>query len=104
LVRDKHAGKEVVAEAEPPEATEVVDLMDALRRSVEGSRGKRAQGRASKGSQSGAGKRSKSSRNEQADLSELTKGDLDRKARELGIEGRSKMKRSELEKAVRKAS
>jgi DNA end-binding protein Ku len=127
LVRDKHAGKEVVAESEPPEATEVVDLMEALRRSVEGSRSKRSGGGRSKSGQSSAGKRSEGSRStsaegsassrnkradsksakdapKQADLAELTKTDLDRKARELGIEGRSKMKRADLEKAVRKAS
>jgi DNA end-binding protein Ku len=35
LIDDKRAGNEVVAEAAPPEATEVTDLLEALRRSVE---------------------------------------------------------------------
>lgn len=35
LIEDKQKGREVVVSAEPPEPTEVVDLMDALQRSVE---------------------------------------------------------------------
>jgi DNA end-binding protein Ku len=91
LLRDKQAGKEVVAAAEPPEATEVVDLMEALRRSVESTRKGRA-------------KSEKKRTGKSSDLSELSKADLDRRARELGITGRSKMKRADLEKAVSRAS
>jgi DNA end-binding protein Ku len=82
LVADKQAGKEIVAEAEPPRATGADDLMDVLSRSVENIRGKR----------------------KATDLADLSKADLDRRARQLKISGRSKMKRGELEKAVRKAS
>ncbi|SDM67755.1 non-homologous end joining protein Ku [Allokutzneria albata] len=82
LVRDKKKGKAIVAEAEPPEPTGVVDLMEALRRSVE---------KARKGKT-------------KPDLSELRKSELDAMARELDIKGRSKLSRAELEKAVRKAS
>ncbi|MCS7482030.1 Ku protein [Umezawaea endophytica] len=80
LMRAKKAGKKTVSAEEPPEATEVVNLMEALRRSVEGTRKKTA------------------------DLSDLSKADLDKQAKALGITGRSKMKRADLEKAVRKAS
>jgi DNA end-binding protein Ku len=59
--------------------------MEALRRSVESTR------------KGGA-------RKKDVDLSELSKADLDRRARELGIAGRSKMKRADLEEAVREAS
>jgi DNA end-binding protein Ku len=83
LLRRKKAGKKTIAAEEPPEATEVVDLMEALRRSVEGGRKKRST---------------------EADLSELSKADLDKRARELGVKGRSKMKRADLEKAIRQAS
>lgn len=38
LIEDKRKGKEIVTEAQAPEATGVVDLMDALRRSVAGAR------------------------------------------------------------------
>lgn len=41
LIEDKRKGREVVVEAEPPEATGVVDLMEALQRSVEASKKKR---------------------------------------------------------------
>jgi DNA end-binding protein Ku len=88
LLRDKQAGKEVIAAEEPPEATEVVDLMEALRRSVERTR---------KGGVKAEQKKS-------VDVSELSKADLDKRARELGIAGRSKMKRADLEEAVREAS
>ncbi|HEX6346205.1 Ku protein [Umezawaea sp.] len=80
LLRAKRAGKKTASAAEPPEATEVVDLMEALRRSVEGTRAK------------------------QPSLSDLSKAELVERAKALGISGRSKMKRAELEKAVRRAS
>ncbi|MCP3802252.1 Ku protein [Allokutzneria sp. A3M-2-11 16] len=82
LVRDKKKGKAVVAESEPPEPTGVVDLMEALRRSVEKAR-------------KGKGK---------PDLSGLRKTELEAMAKELDIKGRSKLSRAELEKAVRRAS
>ncbi|MEV4315349.1 Ku protein [Actinocrispum sp. NPDC049592] len=89
LIDDKAKGETVVAEAEPPEATEVTDLMEALRRSVEATKG-------------GAKKKQKKQR--EPDLSDLTKAELDERARDLGIRGRSKMNRADLEKAVAKAS
>jgi DNA end-binding protein Ku len=45
LIKAKEKGREVVAEAEPPEATGVVDLMEALQRSVEASKKKRGKGK-----------------------------------------------------------
>jgi DNA end-binding protein Ku len=85
LLEDKAKGNEIVVEAEPPEATEVTDLMEALRRSVESTKG-----------------RTKPAKKE--DLGELSKAELAERARELDIRGRSKMSRSQLEKAVAKAS
>jgi DNA end-binding protein Ku len=43
LIAAKRKGREVVAEAEPPEATNVTDLMEVLRRSVEGAKSGRGQ-------------------------------------------------------------
>jgi DNA end-binding protein Ku len=99
LIEDKAAGNEIVAEEAPPEATEVVDLMEALRRSVEasGSRSGKAKEPAGKPAR-------KSARKSEVDLSGLTKTELDERARSLKISGRSKMNRAELEKAVAKAS
>ncbi|GAB3904294.1 Ku protein [Kibdelosporangium lantanae] len=99
LIEDKAAGNEVVVEEAPPEATEVVDLMEALRRSVEASSGKSATAKSGK-----SGKSAKSARASDVDLSDLTKAELEERARSLKIAGRSKTNREELEKAVAKAS
>lgn len=85
LIEDKREGKEIIAESEPSEPTKVVDLFEALSRSVEG----RKKGR-EPAEQAAAGD----------DLADLSKADLDKLARELDIKGRSKMTRDELSKAV----
>lgn len=87
LIEDKAQGNEIVVEAEPPEATEVTDLMEALRRSVESTKG-----------------RTKQQKKPPSNLSGLSKAELDERARDLEIKGRSKMNRAQLEKAVAKAS
>ncbi|WP_433868573.1 Ku protein [Saccharopolyspora sp. CA-218241] len=88
LLAEKAEGAVPEAAEPPPEATDVIDLTEALRRSVD-------QARSSRGG-------SRSSR--RSELAELTKGELDDRARELGVRGRSKMKRDELEAAVAEAS
>lgn len=93
LIERKAEGREVVTESEPPDPTKVVDLFDALSRSVEG--GRRKDGAAGKA----GGKDGKRS----PDLGELSKSDLEAMAREFNIKGRSKMSRAELEDAVRDA-
>lgn len=85
LIDDKKAGRKVTVETEPAEPTKVVDLFDALARSVESSKKSRR-------------------RSSGPDLAELSKAELDRMARELDIKGRSKMSRAALEKAVREAT
>ncbi|HVX43695.1 MAG TPA: Ku protein [Mycobacteriales bacterium] len=87
LVRAKGRGKAVTAEAEPPEATNVVDLMEALQQSVAGS--KKSRGKKSRGGEK---------------LSELSKKELYDRASSLNVKGRSSMSRKELESAVGKAS
>ena len=133
IVKDKSKGKEIEVEEYEPEESNVVDLMDALRRSVDEARS----GRAERGG-TGAKKASKSSaskktaklsgtkkaaksfdgrsgtrkaggngsggRSRSADVAELSKQDLYDRATKLGIEGRSKMTRAQLQKAVQKAS
>ncbi|QPP08785.1 Ku protein [Streptomyces bathyalis] len=94
LVDAKREGKEVVAEQEPPEATNVVDLEDALRRSVDqaGSRKEsRPAGRSRQRSGSGEGGRG---------LSELSKRDLYERATDQGIQGRTRMNRQQLIQAL----
>jgi DNA end-binding protein Ku len=90
LIDDKKAGRKVSVEAPPSEPTKVVDLFEALSRSVEGRK-------------SGGGRKRSSpapKKKTAPDLSELSKAELDKMARELDVKGRSKMSRAELEKAV----
>ncbi|MFD2078993.1 DNA end-binding protein Ku [Actinopolymorpha cephalotaxi] len=146
IVKDKAKGKEIEVEEYEPEESNVVDLMDALRRSVDEARSGRA-GRAGSGAKkaakstgakkaaksagakkeaakksatsAGAKKAAKSTggsgsrkaagngsggRSRAADVAELSKQDLYDRASKLGIEGRSKMTRAQLQKAVQKAS
>ncbi|RLK62321.1 Ku protein [Actinokineospora cianjurensis] len=85
LIEDKKAGREVVVGEEPSSPTKVVDLFEALSKSVESRRNRRD----TPGSTTGG-----------EDLDTLSKADLDKLARELDIKGRSKMTRDELQKAV----
>ena len=93
LVEAKRSGAEVVAEAEPSTPTNVVDLMEALRRSVEQSRG----GKPAKEAPA------EDRQDDQDELATMTKTELARHASTLGIAGRSSMNRDQLEKAVRDA-
>ena len=101
MVEDKKAGRKVTPESEPAEPTKVVDLFDALSRSVKGSSGKGGSG---KGSSRKGGGRKSAEKSGDRDPATLTKSELDAMARELDIKGRSKLKRDELERAVRKAT
>jgi len=92
LVEAKRAGAEVVTAAKAPEATNVIDLMDALRRSVDKARRDRTDKPAAKKEPAGP--------DGKAELAGLTKTDLAALARELDIAGRSSMSRKELEKAI----
>jgi DNA end-binding protein Ku len=101
LIEDKSEGREIVSEAEPAAPTKVVDLFDALSRSVEGRKKRRED---SDTGDSDAGKKRRSaSKDSGPDLSNLSKTELDKMARDLDIKGRSKMTRDELEEAVASA-
>ena len=82
LIKAKKAGKEITHEEEPEPSADVVDLFEALSRSVQDRKG---------------GKK----KTKQPDLSELSKSDLDELARERNVKGRSKMNRAQLEKALK---
>ncbi|MBC6447855.1 non-homologous end joining protein Ku [Actinokineospora xionganensis] len=86
LIEDKKEGREIVSEEAPSEPTKVVDLFDALSKSVESRK-----------------KRREESTEPAEDLSSLTKAELDKLARDLDVKGRSKMTRDELEEAVKSA-
>ena len=83
LLQDKAQGHAVEQGEQPPQPTDVIDLTEALRRSVRG------------------GQEHKKSDGQ--DVSALSKAELDERARQLGIRGRSRMKRPELAEAVTRA-
>jgi DNA end-binding protein Ku len=83
IVERKRKGEEVHHVRETEEE-ETPDLLEALRRSLEQSQGRRPR-------RNGDG------------TSDMTKEELQERARELGIEGRSKMSKDELAKAVASA-
>lgn len=97
LIESKREGRKVLAESGPPEPTDVVDLTDALRRSVPSRRSGKRQGGKRQGGSTRSGDRGR-------ELASLNKADLERRARELGVAGRSTMNRDELVAAVSSAS
>ncbi|AOR30165.1 Ku protein [Streptomyces fodineus] len=91
LVAAKRKGEEVVAEPEAPEATNVIDLMDVLSRSVEQSRS---------GGRKGGGRKRTAGRKAAEDPASLSKAELQKRASTAGVPGRSKMTRDQLIKAL----
>jgi DNA end-binding protein Ku len=93
LIDQKSRGETLTAVSPASEPVPVVDLMEALRKSVEAARAKRAAG----------GKESTRSPVGDRDPAPLSKADLLARAAELKIAGRSKMSRNDLEAAVEAA-
>ena len=96
--RKRKKGADVVragaATADEDGETEVIDLMEVLKRSLrEPEAGTRPAGGRSSGGGRAAG-----------ELSDLTKSELYDRARELDIQGRSSMTKSELVRAIRKSA
>ncbi|MFJ8911727.1 Ku protein [Amycolatopsis sp. NPDC102389] len=87
LIEAKKKGDTITPATEPGEPTKVVDLFEALSKSVESGKAKK---------KSGAKKPAP-----KKDLSSLSKADLEKLARERDIKGRSKMTRAGLEKALK---
>jgi DNA end-binding protein Ku len=88
VIKAKRKGKDVHVAAEPEEERPT-DLLEALRRSVEASKG---------------GRRPSANGSRRAELGDLSKSELDKRAREADIEGRSKMSKEELIEALRTAA
>ncbi|AXK35017.1 Ku protein [Streptomyces armeniacus] len=118
LVDAKAKGETVVTEEEPPEPTNVVDLMDALQRSVDESRGGRGgRGGGRKGASRTKAGRKRSSRTKasgtkasgsggrssgKARFEGLNKSELYEEASRHDISGRSRMTRDQLVRALAK--
>src|SRR3954469_2228797 len=94
VIEAKRKGKEVHVAAQPEEE-QPIDLISALRASLDSSkRGQRRPSRASSSSNGASGN----------DLEDLSKSELEKRARKAGIEGRSKMSKEELADALRSAA
>ncbi|MFF8846409.1 Ku protein [Streptomyces sp. NPDC015127] len=109
LIKAKQAGESVEKAQEPPKSTNVVDLMDALRASVERARGPKDTGgkaaprgarRSTVGKKPPAGKRARSAAGTRASLQDLSKAELYKKATAAHITGRSSMTRDDLINAL----
>ncbi|GAA2001962.1 Ku protein [Catenulispora subtropica] len=101
LVKEKAAGHEIVVAQQPQaEATNVVDLLDALKRSVADARAGRSKPKPATPRHGKAHKQSATAEGERGKLADLTKAELYERATELGVRGRSKMDRDELREAV----
>jgi DNA end-binding protein Ku len=115
LIDRKRNGEEIVTEPAPKKPARVVDLADALQRSLEQAKNRqRGEARAGKEPREAGDARSRASRGAKSatragsrpsdgDLSTLSKTDLYDLATERDVAGRSKMTRRELEDAVRAA-
>jgi DNA end-binding protein Ku len=122
LIADKQRGRQTVVEAEPPDPTEMSDLLAALERSVADAKaGRRSSGaggeekdaeksdqKSDRKSDRKGGERSRKkgakAKKGTPDLDEASKAELAATAKELEIKGRSTMTRDELTAAIRKAS
>jgi DNA end-binding protein Ku len=107
LIEKKKHGEEIVIEAPEKQGAEVIDIMDALKRSLTAPRpSKTSNGKARSRAKSGNG-RAKGAVRKAAntnDLSELTKQELLERASGASIPGRTKMTRGQLIQALRKVS
>jgi len=110
MIDEKRQGKVIVTERPETQPTQVVDLMEALQASVAAARSHRpgahiaATGAAEKGPAKRSPKPATGPAASAGAATSLSKSELQARAAELGISGRSKMTRDELETAVAGAS
>ncbi|MFJ7200716.1 MULTISPECIES: Ku protein [unclassified Streptomyces] len=109
LIEAKAAGEAVEKAESAAQPTGVVDLMEALRASVEGARSPKdtgekadASGKTGRGKKPAAKKRARASGADS--LRSLTKAELYEKATKAGVKGRSSMTRDQLADALAKGS
>ncbi|MGH2703194.1 MAG: Rho termination factor N-terminal domain-containing protein, partial [Actinomycetota bacterium] len=100
LIRKKVKGEEVVIPEKAEEPAEVVDLMEALKASVEAAR----KGKPPKAPRSSERERAGDGAVSDEDLSTLTKRELEEHAKELDVSGRSRMDKKQLIRAIRKSA
>ena len=98
VIEAKRKGREIHPAAEVEEE-EAPDLMTALRESIDRSKRGGARRRAGASSPNGG-----STRKSRRGLDSLSKTELDKRAKKAGIEGRSKMTKAELARALERAA
>jgi DNA end-binding protein Ku len=108
LVEAKADGRELPEGEEAPQATNVIDLEEALRGSIDRAKGRgRNRRRGGRSSGSGGGGRKGGGgprrRRDRPDFSRMSKDDLYRRAADRNVRGRSRMTREELVEALRNA-
>jgi DNA end-binding protein Ku len=106
LIKAKGAGREIEAADEAPEPTNVTDLLEVLRRSVDDAKRRRSGGAKATPAKKRAGKpapKKGAAKGAGDDLKAMSKTELAGLARKLDVSGRSSMSRPDLERAVRKA-
>ena len=109
LIDEKRQGKVIVTERPQTEPTKVVDLMEALQASVEAARSHRPGAPIFTPAQRAGAPAKRAAKRAGAatapkEQSSLSKAELQARATELGIPGRSKMSREELQAAVAQAT
>jgi DNA end-binding protein Ku len=97
VIEAKRKGKEIHPAADVEEE-EAPDLMTALRQSIDRSKGGRTRQRRSSTSRNGH------HQSNREDLQSLSKGELEKRAKAAGIEGRSKMNKAQLARALQRAA
>ncbi|OMQ14395.1 Ku protein [Modestobacter sp. VKM Ac-2676] len=107
LIAAKERGDEMVTQGEPETAGKVMDLMAALRASVDAAGGHRPGNRdqdqqleTRRAGDDGGGSDGGGSGDDEGDLDALPKKELYRRAQELDVPGRSKMSHDELADAI----
>jgi DNA end-binding protein Ku len=107
LIAQKEAGAVVAASAPEPEAAPVIDLLAALEASVQARRAEAkpttVESRRAGTKRKAAGSTRAKPRSVDDEFTTMTRVELQQRAAQLGVAGRSRMDRQELEAAVRQA-
>jgi DNA end-binding protein Ku len=100
LIERKRKGEEIVTEPAPRKPAKVVDLQDALQRSLDEARTRQRPGVHERKGSTSSGQRGSG---REGDVSQMSKSELYELAADLEVPGRSKMTRQQLERAVASA-
>jgi len=100
LIDQKRGGEVVTTDQREPALPPVVDLMEALRASVAAAGSRKGSQKQAVSAKASGKTTKKAAAPARSDLADLSKSELYDRATQLGVAGRSKMSRKELEDAV----